>query len=104
MLTCHARLVDWWRPANFFFMQKGLAMALPPHWLDDVIGENRDLDTILAAISNSDKFSRLIQEGIDEGLELEKRAKDPGYQGPTFAQQVRRSIVDGFNIPQQFSY
>ncbi len=50
----------------------------PPHGLDGVIGDLREVDDIALAIAESPRFRQAIQKGIDAGFELEKlHEQDP---------------------------
>ena len=37
----------------------------PPHWLDGVIGELRDVDDIALALAESTRLRQAIQKGLD---------------------------------------
>ena len=43
----------------------------PPHWLDGVIGDLRDVDDIALAIAEAPKFRQAIQQGIDAAFRWE---------------------------------
>lgn len=67
----------------------------PPHWLDGVIGELRDVDDIALAIIESPKFLRAIQKGIDAAFQWEGlHEKDPKRLASSFEQEIRVAIVD----------
>ena len=67
----------------------------PPHWLDGVIGELREVDDIALAIVESPKFLQAIQKGIDAGFQWEGlHEKDPKRLGSSFTQEIRLAIVE----------
>ncbi len=67
----------------------------PPHWLDGVIGELRDVDDISLAIVESPKFQQAIQKGIDAAYQWEGlHEKDPKRIGSSFEQEIRVAVVD----------
>ena len=67
----------------------------PPHWLDGVIGDLRDVDDIALAIAESPKFRQAIQHGIDAGFQWERlHEKDPKRLASSFTQEVRVAIVE----------
>ena len=43
----------------------------PPHWLDSVIGDLREVDDIALAIAESQKLRQAIQQGVDAAFEWE---------------------------------
>ena len=70
-------------------------MMRPPHWLDGVIGELRDVDDIVLAIGESPKFRQAIQHGIDAGFQWDKlHPQDPKRMGSSFEQEIRAAIVE----------
>jgi hypothetical protein len=69
----------------------------PAHWLDGVIGEQRDVDDIALAIAESPRFRQAIQKGIDAAFEWEGlNEHDPKKQGSSFEQEIRVAIVEAF--------
>jgi hypothetical protein len=67
----------------------------PPHWLDGVIGELRDVDDIALAIAESPRLRQAIQKGIDAGFAWESlHEQDPKRLGSSFEQEIRCAIVD----------
>ena len=67
----------------------------PPHWLDGVIGELRDVDDIALAIVDSPKFRQAIQKGIAAGFQWESlHEKDHKRLASSFTQEIRISIVE----------
>jgi hypothetical protein len=69
----------------------------PPHWLDGVIGELRDVDDIALAIAECPRLRQAIQHGIDSGFVWEGlHEQDPKRLGSSFEQEVRVAIVDAF--------
>jgi hypothetical protein len=40
--------------------------ALPPYWIDQVIGEERDAQAIARAFAFNPKFLHIIQIGVDK--------------------------------------
>ena len=67
----------------------------PPHWLDGVIGELRDVDDISLAIAESPRLRQAIQKGIDEAFQWEGlHEQDPKRAGSSFEQEIRVAIVD----------
>ncbi len=67
----------------------------PPHWLDHVIGELRDVDDIALAIVESPKFQQAIQKGIEAGNQWERlHEKDPKRMASSFTQEIRLAIVE----------
>ncbi len=67
----------------------------PPHWLDGVIGDLREIDDIALAIAESPKLRQAIQQGIDAGFKLELlHEQDPKRLGSSFTQDVRVAIVE----------
>jgi hypothetical protein len=69
----------------------------PPHWLDGVIGELRDVDDIALAIAEAPRFRQAIQQGIDAAFQWEGlHDKDPKKAGSSFEQEIRVAVVDAF--------
>jgi hypothetical protein len=69
----------------------------PPHWLDGVIGELRDVDDIALAIAECPRFRQAIQHGIDAGFDWESlNEHDPKRIGSSFEQEIRIAVVDAF--------
>ena len=67
----------------------------PPHWLDGVIGELREVDDIALAIVESPKFRQAIQKGIEAGNQWEGlHEKDPKRLASSFTQEIRIAIVE----------
>ena len=67
----------------------------PPHWLDGVIGDLREVDDIALAIAESERFRQAIQKGINAGFELEKlHEQDPKRLASSFEQEIRVAIVE----------
>ena len=67
----------------------------PPHWLDGVIGELREVDDIALAIAESAKFRQAIQQGIDAGFKWEGlHEQDPKRLASSFEQEIRVAIVE----------
>ena len=67
----------------------------PPHWLDHVIGDLREVDDIALAIADSPKFRQAIQKGIENGLQWENlHEKDPKRLASSFPQEIRISVVE----------
>jgi hypothetical protein len=67
----------------------------PPHWLDDVIGELRDVDGIVLAIGERPRSRQAIQQGIDAGFKWEGlHAQDPKRLASSFEQEIRVAIVE----------
>jgi hypothetical protein len=67
----------------------------PPHWLDGVIGELRDVDDIALAIAESPRFRQAIQQGIDAGFKLESlHEQDPKRLASSFEQEIRVAVVE----------
>jgi hypothetical protein len=71
------------------------SQALPPHWLDKVIEReinSQDPRQIAQAIADSTELLDAIREGL-------KNKPPPGLAAPTWAQEVRRKVVDRINDP-----
>ena len=69
----------------------------PPHWLDGVIGELRDIDDIALAIADSPRFWQALPYGIDAGFKWEGlHEQDPKRLGSSFEKEVRVAIVEAF--------
>jgi hypothetical protein len=69
----------------------------PPHWLDGVIGELRDIDDIELAIAESPKLRQAIQHGLDAAFKWEGlHEQDPKRLASSFEQEVRVAIVEAF--------
>ncbi len=67
----------------------------PPHWLDGVIGELREVDDIALAIAEAPRFRQAIQQGIDAGYRWEGlHEQDPKRLGSSFEQEIRVAIVE----------
>jgi hypothetical protein len=67
----------------------------PPHWLDGVIGELRDVDDIALAIAESPRLRQAIQKGIDAAFQWEGlHEQDPKRLGSSFEQEIRVAIVE----------
>lgn len=67
----------------------------PAHWLDGVIGDQRDVDDIALAIAESPRFRQAIQQGIDAAFQWEGlNEHDPKKQGSSFEQEIRVAIVE----------
>ena len=67
----------------------------PAHWLDGVIGDQRDIDDIALAIAESPRFRQAIQQGIDAAFQWEGlNEHDPKKQGSSFEQEIRVAIVE----------
>ncbi len=67
----------------------------PPHWLDGVIGELRDVDDVALAIAECPRFRQAIQKGIDAAFQWEGlHEQDPKRLGANFTQEIRVAIVD----------
>ena len=68
----------------------------PPHWLDGVIGELRDVDDIALAIAESPRFRQAVRKGIDAAFQLETlHEQDPKRLASSFEQEIRVAIVEG---------
>lgn len=67
----------------------------PPHWLDSVIGDLREVDDIALAIAESEKLRQAIQQGVDAAFEWEGlNEHDPKRLGSSFTQEIRVAIVE----------
>lgn len=67
----------------------------PPHWLDGVIGELREVDDIALAIAESPRLRQAIQKGIDAGFQWENlHEQDPKRLASSFEQEIRVAIVE----------
>lgn len=67
----------------------------PPHWLDGVIGELRDVDDIALAIAESPKFRQGIQKGIEAAFQWEAlHEQDPKRLASSFEQEIRVAVVE----------
>ncbi len=67
----------------------------PPHWLDGMIGELREVDDIALAIVESPRFRQAIQQGIDAGFMWETlHEQDPKRLASSFEQEIRVAIVE----------
>ena len=67
----------------------------PPHWLDGVIGELREVDDIALAIAESPRLRQAIQKGLDAGFQWENlHEKDPKRLASSFEQEIRVAIVE----------
>ena len=67
----------------------------PPHWLDGVIGDLREVDDIALAIAESPRLRQTIQQGIDAGFKWEGlHEQDPKRLGSNFTQEIRVAIVE----------
>jgi hypothetical protein len=67
----------------------------PPHWLDGVIGDLRDVDDIALAIAESPRLRQAIQQGIDAGFKWEGlHEQDPKRLASNFEQEIRVAIVE----------
>ena len=67
----------------------------PPHWLDGVIGELRDVDDISLAMAESPRLRQAIQKGIDAAFQWEGlHERDPKRAASSFEQEIRVAIVD----------
>ena len=64
-------------------------MALPPHWLDDVIQKaiaSNDPKKIAQSIADSPRFLGAIRDGL-------KDKPDSSIMGPSQAQTIREKVV-----------
>jgi hypothetical protein len=69
----------------------------PPHWLDGVIGELRDVDDISLAIAEAPRLRQAIQKGIDAAFQWEGlHEQDPKRVASSFEQEIRVAVVDAF--------
>ena len=69
----------------------------PPHWLDGVIGELREVDDIALAIAESPRLRQAIQHGIDAAFRWEGlHEQDPKRLASTFEQEIRCAVVEAF--------
>ncbi len=67
----------------------------PPHWLDSVIGDLREVDDIALAIAEAPRFRQAIKHGIDAGFRWENlHEQDPKRLASTFGQEIRVAIVE----------
>ena len=64
---------------------------LPPHWLDEVIGDLRDPKQIADAIADSEGFKKGIATGLKNALDQEKEHERME------AETGRRPMSGGFN-------
>ena len=77
----------------------------PPHWLDGVIGELREVDDIALAIVESPKFRQAIQKGIDAGFQWEAlHEKDPKRLASSFTQEIRLAIVEAVKAEHEHQH
>lgn len=74
--------------------------ALPPHWLDQVIGDTwqKDAAAVAQAVAKSPQFLAAIQAGIDKAKAI---STDPKVIGEVGRQDVRVAIVDGVTDPEE---
>ena len=78
-------------------MDNKVVGALAPHVLDEVIGDNRDAESIIKAISESSLLQSAVHSGIAAAIECEDQArKHPGWCGPSYAQAVRQAVQEAF--------
>lgn len=83
-----------------FFARKGVIYMRAPVWLDDVIGDLREVGSIAHAIANCSRLRQAIETGIKAGKEWEERKKEnPKLVGTSFEQEVRVAIIEAFNSP-----
>jgi hypothetical protein len=69
----------------------------PPHWLDGVIGDLREVDDIALAIAEAPRFRQAIQQGIDAAFRWEGlHEQDPKRLGSSFEQEIRVAVVEAF--------
>ncbi len=67
----------------------------PPHWLDGVVGDLRDVDDIALAIAESPRLRQAIEHGIDAAFKWEGlHEQDPKRLGSNFTQEIRVAIVE----------
>jgi hypothetical protein len=67
----------------------------PPHWLDGVIGDLREVDDIALAIAECPRLRQAIQQGVDAGFQWEGlNEHDPKRLGSSFTQEIRIAIVE----------
>lgn len=67
----------------------------PPHWLDGVIGEQRDAEDIALALAECPRLRQAIKKGIDAAFEWEGlHERDPKKAASSFEQEIRVAIVD----------
>jgi hypothetical protein len=79
---------------NLILFSRSFLMR-PPHWLDGVIGDLRDVDDISLAIAESSRLRQAIQQGIDAAFQWEGlHEQDPKRLGSSFEQEIRVAIVD----------
>lgn len=82
-----------------------MAMALAPHWLDEVIGDLRDPQKIIAAIAESPKFKHIVKVAVDKAALVEdsrEELESEGHHivGSAINQVIRTAIVDGVSDAQ----
>jgi hypothetical protein len=64
--------------------------ALPPHWLDEVIGDGKNANEIAARFAKNKKFIDLVAHAIKE---VQDNPPKPGLVGPTYPQRVRLKLL-----------
>jgi len=81
-------------PFNFKTFFGETTVALQSHWLDEVVKNCRDADSVLQAISKSAKLRTAIEEGVRDADEQEEMSKTNPVCGPFYEQVVRVAIVN----------
>jgi hypothetical protein len=64
--------------------------ALPPHWLDEIIGDGTNANEIAARFATNKKFIELVAKAIKE---VQDNPPKPGLVGPTYSQRVRLKLL-----------
>jgi hypothetical protein len=73
-------------------------MALPPHWLDEVLQNVRDSDELLPLLLNAPEMQKIAAEASAAG-EKQRQLIDgnPKYVGPNPAQVMRQEFLRRLN-------
>lgn len=65
-------------------------VALPPHWLDPVIGDSDVAEEIAARLGKNKKLIELVAKAVKE---VKDNPPKPGLVGPTYPQRVRVTLL-----------
>lgn len=69
---------------------KAQFVALPPHWLDPVIGDSDDAEEITARLGKNKKLIELVAKAVKD---VKENPPKPGLVGPTYPQRVRVKLL-----------
>ena len=68
---------------------------MPPHWIDNIIGEERDPAVIAKAFASSPKLLHIINVGVDQARLAEDQKEGTHVAGASFGHIVREAIIKG---------